>query len=365
MRFDNGLFQITPDFVRAPDEVSKKIAQPGELVIAGYATTFDKGLDNAMLFNHDQNRPIGRIYKSKVDDRGLFITGVIDKSEPEIQEKIKSGTLSKFSIRGRIMDSHEHWDETANKSTTSIDELKLLEVSVVSVPAVAEADINSWYVQRNAFGDSIPPTQEGGGDNMSDENKNSNMNEDSGNLNEDEVVTGAEETIENDDLVEAIESSQLELLLDLDERVTSLVSRTEEVIQAVNLDAIMKKLDEIQSALAKVLSAVEKMPYPAPAEKSADGSTDDNADGDDSTAGAASSSSNDSASEMKAAVETLTQELKELKETVLVRGEQTNETPTKSARETLIESEVYRNADPSEKLRLLWDIKENQEGGEK
>jgi len=29
MRFENGLFQLNPEFIRAPAEVSEKIANPG------------------------------------------------------------------------------------------------------------------------------------------------------------------------------------------------------------------------------------------------------------------------------------------------------------------------------------------------
>ncbi|RLI41177.1 hypothetical protein DRO59_07610, partial [Candidatus Bathyarchaeota archaeon] len=109
-RFSNGLFQSTGQFITSADtKPFKDFAKRGELVIAGYATTFDIGLEGAvisrdalneedlkqrptLLFNHDQNRPIGRVVSSKIDDKGLFIVGVIDSTEKEIQQKIMSGT---------------------------------------------------------------------------------------------------------------------------------------------------------------------------------------------------------------------------------------------------------------------------------
>jgi len=380
MRFENGLFQLNPEFIRAPSEVSEKIANPGELVIAGYATTYDKGLDNAIisrkalsnaaadlkkrstvLFNHDQNRPIGRIHEVKLDDKGLFTIAIIDKTEQEIQEKIKSGTLNKFSIRGRILASHEEWDENSGKSTSVIDNLKLLEVSVVSVPAVDEAEIQSWYVQRSANDNDFVPLQrdvnlEQGGDKMSDkETKELEEQE----LEEKEEAIEEEEGTE--ELIEAVESSQLELLLDLDERVSTLVERTDELLKAANLDAVMKKLDEAMEMLKKILDKLEKYPYPYPypypAKKSAE--IEESVEELD-----LEEEAEEPMQEVLESVRALADEVKELKETVVVRGEKTEEAPEDAIRQFL-ESEEYKNADPSEKMRMLWDFTEKYKGGEK
>ncbi len=383
MRFENGLFQITPEFIRAPEEVSKKIAQPGELVIAGYATTYDKGLDNAVisrraleqatndlrrrstvLFNHNQDLPIGRIHEAKLDDKGLFVTAIIDKSEEKIQEKIKSGTLSKFSIRGRILASHEEWDDKTQKATSIIDKLKLLEVSVVSVPAVDAAEIQSWYVQRSAMDEDFQPLQrdvnsEQGGDIMSDEIKDLETQS------EEEVQTSEEP--EAEDLLEAVESTQLELLLDLEERVSSLVERTDELLKAVKLDDLMNKLKAIEELLKKVWEKVEKYPYPypypakksAPQEEGPDESEEEKASAEEKTEDVGSSVSKD----LLESVRALKEEVKELKETVVVKGERV-ESVAENAVRKFIESDEYKNADPSEKLRLLWDFAEKTKGGE-
>jgi len=350
-------------------------------VIAGYATTYDKGLDNAVisrkalsnaaedlkkrstvLFNHDQNRPIGRIHEVKLDNKGLFTIAVIDKTEQEIQEKIKSGTLNKFSIRGRILASHEEWDENTGRSTSVVDNLKLLEVSVVSVPAVDEAEIQSWYVQRSASDNDFVPLQrdvnsEQGGDKMSDKE----MKE----LEEQELEEKEEEALEEEEgteeLIEAVESSQLELLLDLDERVSALVERADELLKAANLDAVMKKLDEAMEMLKKILDKLEKYPYPYPypypAKKSAE--IEESVEELDLEENA-----EEPMQEVLESVRALTDEVKELKETVVVRGERSEEAPEDAIRQFL-ESEEYKNADPSEKMRMLWDFTEKYKGGEK
>jgi len=381
MRFDNGLFQINPDFIRAPEDVTQKIARPGELVIAGYATTYDKGLDNAIisrkaltnasqdlkkrktvLFNHNQDLPIGRIHEAKLDDKGLFVTAVIDRSEEKIQDKIRSGTLNKFSIRGRILSSHEEWDENSNKATSVIDDLKLLEVSVVSVPAVDEAEIQSWYVQRSANDDAFTSLQrdvtlEQGGDSMGDK-KTEELETQEKEVKEEDLTPEEEGT---EELMEAVESSQLELLLDLDERVSSLVERTDELLKAANLDAIMKKLDDVMAMLEKIWDKLEKYPYPYPypAKKSAEeGSAEEG--GEEETASAQEKPT----SEVLESVRALAEEIKELKETVVVRGEKTEETPDDVVRR-FIESDEYQNAEPSEKMRLLWNFMEKQKGGER
>ena len=381
MRFENGLFQITPEFIRASDEISREIAKSGELVIAGYATTFDKGLDNAVispqaverapkdlserstvLFNHNQDLPIGRIHEAKLDDKGLFVTVLIDKSEQTIQEKIKSGTLSKFSIRGRILSSHEKWDENTQKSISIIDKLKLLEVSVVSVPAVDSAEIQSWYVKRSAGDDDFQPLQRSlqqGGDSMSDESKKDET------LREKEQVQEEPKTeevnLDDDELVEAVESSQLELLLDLDERVSTMLEKMDEISNAANIDSVMRKLEAIEALLKRVWDKMEKYPYPYPAkssapaeEESANAAEEDIQDLTEAAVG----------SEVLETVRALAEDVKELKETVVIKGEKGEPVQETDTLRGLIESEDYKKADPSEKLRLIWEATEKAKGGE-
>lgn len=141
--------------------------KPGKWIVEGYATTMDLGTDNVIiteealrqaendllerstvLYNHDQNTPIGRVLRSEVKDKGLWIKVMISRAHKDIWDKIQEGVLNKFSIRGKILDSKEEFSADYGSNVTYITRIKLLEVSVVSVPAVSQAEILKAYVER-------------------------------------------------------------------------------------------------------------------------------------------------------------------------------------------------------------------------
>jgi len=357
-RFENGLFQATGQFIASADtKPFKDFAKQGELIVAGYATTFDIGLEGAviardalneedlkqrptLLFNHDQNRPIGRVVSSKVDDKGLFIVGVIDSTEKELQQKIMSGTLSRFSIRGRIMRSHAEWRKDLQKNIDVIDELKTLEVSVVSVPAVAEAEIQKWYLQRN-FNE--------GGDSMSEQKKDEakDITRENGAPEEDEFVLEDDGTIE--------------LLLGLDERVNDLVDKISTFEAAANdLKAVMEKLSAIDKKIDEVLKKLEKYPYPYPAKRDAEESADQSGQGEQGEGEQERQESTNPLEEIQKSIQRLADEVKSIKESPTIKGEK--EAGKEDELKRFIESEEYKSAPPTDKLRMLYDFL--QKGGE-
>lgn len=146
---------------------TSKLIRKGERVVVGYAMTSDMDSDDTIimpeaiesakddllkystvLFNHDTERPIGKVVSSTVDDKGLLVKVVISKEEKEIWNKIKEGIINKFSIKGRATD-FEEVDGRDGEKIKKIDKLELYEVSLVSVPANAEARTISWYVSKS------------------------------------------------------------------------------------------------------------------------------------------------------------------------------------------------------------------------
>ena len=342
-RFSNGLFQSTGQFITSADtKPFKDFAKRGELVIAGYATTFDIGLEGAvisrdalneedlkqrptLLFNHDQNRPIGRVVSSKIDDKGLFIVGVIDSTEKEIQQKIMSGTLSRFSIRGRIMRSHAEWKEETKRNVDVIDELKTLEVSVVSVPAVAESEIQKWYLQRNF--------DLKGGDNMGEERDEVQAEE----LDEELVLEG---------------DGTVELLLGLDERMNDLMERVDNFEAAAGeLKAVMDKLNAIDKKIDEVLKKLAKYPYPYPAKRDAEESADEKSEEE----------TGNPFEEIQESIRKLADDVEELKRSPVVKGEKKDEKQQDELKR-FVESDEYKTAAPTDKLRMLYDFL--QKGGD-
>ncbi len=158
-------FEAELEFGRA--YIVKHSQSVGTWVVEGYASTSDLDAQNhivspeaiamgaeslkkydTVLFNHDPDRPIGKIVNSEALDSKLLIKVAISKTEPKIWEQIKDGTLSKFSIRGQITDSETYEDARTFKEIRVIKGMELHEVSLVSVPANPQAKSLSWYIEK-------------------------------------------------------------------------------------------------------------------------------------------------------------------------------------------------------------------------
>jgi len=149
-------FEISKAFETKKDVQDAE--KQGTWIVEGFASTGDldmqdhrispeaiqEGADslqeyNTLLYNHDPDKPIGKILKAEARDGRLFIKTSISKAEPVIWQKIMDGTLSKFSIKGQILDSGTEKDEETQQEVTVIKSMRLFEVSVVSVPANVKA----------------------------------------------------------------------------------------------------------------------------------------------------------------------------------------------------------------------------------
>lgn len=112
----------------------------------------DDLLRNSTIFlNHDKTRPVGHVTDARFrpDVKGIEFIGIIDNTEPEIQSKIKSGTLSKISIGAVVMDHDKVEDETTGKMVLRILRMLLKEVSLVGGPANPEARTLSWWIAKS------------------------------------------------------------------------------------------------------------------------------------------------------------------------------------------------------------------------
>jgi HK97 family phage prohead protease len=126
-----------------------------ELKISGYASTgsvdraYDKILPTAwskgglknfeqnpiLLFNHNYDKPIGKVVEMQTDKTGLKIKGVISKSAGDVYNLVKEGVLSTFSVGFVIKDAD--YDKAVDGLI--VKDAELLEVSVVSVPCNQDA----------------------------------------------------------------------------------------------------------------------------------------------------------------------------------------------------------------------------------
>lgn len=230
----------------------------GDLIIKGFANTvtkdrvdesvlpkaFEKTLPTFMenpvlLFQHDWDKVIGKVTEAKITEKGLFITAKISQAADvkDIRTKINEGILSTFSIGYNEIDS----DFEKSTDTKIINELELLEISVVTIPANVEAKFR--------------PVQEGDAE-------------------KDEKSAAEKEVFSKDvrrlaevvsDLVSVIETKEgatMDKDLKAEEPKTDVVAEpemTEEQPKAESGDDVMKGLSEIKDALTKLTEAVVKL----------------------------------------------------------------------------------------------------------
>lgn len=204
-------FKISKTYSNDLEKKSKKDEEEGSWILEGYASTGDLDTQNSiikesaiisgaaslskyktLLFNHDMDRPIGKILLAEARSGKLFVKCSISKSEPEIWEKIKDGTLSKFSIKGFITDADE--ENINGDDILVIKDMFLVEASIVSIPANVEANVLNWYIEK-AFKPYFSFSKE-----MNEENMPSSSNNET---DEDETET-LSETI--DDLISEIKN---------------------------------------------------------------------------------------------------------------------------------------------------------------
>lgn len=143
-------------------EISEtKADDSGGLEISGYGAFFDnvdsydeiirKGAFEktlterkdriAFCYQHDIWNPIGKIKEIFEDKKGLKIKVKISDAEKDIQTKVKEGILKEMSIGYRTVSSNQ--ETIDEKVVTVLTELKLIEVSLVTVAANPLAIIES------------------------------------------------------------------------------------------------------------------------------------------------------------------------------------------------------------------------------
>jgi HK97 family phage prohead protease len=100
-----------------------------------------EGTAPVMLWSHDLSEPIGKWTTFREDEKGLFVTGEINRETRRGREAlalIKQGAVTGLSIGFRIPKGGRH---RADDGIVTLTEIDLLEVSAVSIPANPNARI--------------------------------------------------------------------------------------------------------------------------------------------------------------------------------------------------------------------------------
>ncbi|MHC5056923.1 MAG: HK97 family phage prohead protease [Planctomycetota bacterium] len=148
-------------------DVTKAYEDEGRWVVEGYAATSDFDLqediitdeairasakdlieNSTVLHNHNADEAIGRVLASRARKDGLFLKILISKTAPEIWQQITEGVLNKFSVRGKVLEARKQWVAELKRYARLILKMRLLEVSLVAVPANPKARAIRWYIEK-------------------------------------------------------------------------------------------------------------------------------------------------------------------------------------------------------------------------
>jgi HK97 family phage prohead protease len=183
---------MLPVNFECPVEITKAYEdEEGLWVVEGYAATTDFDLqddiiseeaikasardlieNSTVLHNHNTDDAIGRVLASRARKDGLFLKIMVSKTAPEIWQQIREGVLNKFSVRGKVLEARKQWISDEKRYARVIMKMRLLEVSLVAVPANPKARAIRWYVEKaldefEKAGGEVPPAK--GGTEMGDE----------------------------------------------------------------------------------------------------------------------------------------------------------------------------------------------------
>lgn len=158
---------MLPVNFECPFDITKAYEEQGLWIVEGYAATSDFDMqediiteeairastrdlleNSTVLHNHNPDEAIGRVLESRARPDGLFLKILISKTRPEIWQQVKEGVLNKFSVRGKILEASKEWVPRLQKYARLILKMRLVEVSLVAVPANPRARAIRWYVEK-------------------------------------------------------------------------------------------------------------------------------------------------------------------------------------------------------------------------
>ena len=164
-------------------DIAKAYEDEGRWIVEGYAATSDFDLqddiiseeairasakdllqNSTVLHNHNADEAIGRVLTSRARKDGLLLKILISKTAAEIWQQIREGVLNKFSVRGKVLEARKQWMPELKRYARLILRMRLLEVSLVAVPANPKARAIRSYIEKaldefEKAGGRIEPTE--------------------------------------------------------------------------------------------------------------------------------------------------------------------------------------------------------------
>ena len=155
----------------------EKSEKDGRRLIRGYASTSSMDLEREIIsrkalekakddllknhtvfieHNHSALMACGKVVDCTLDDKGLLITVELSRAKfvDDIFTLCEEGILNSFSIGGIVVDGHDERGEDG-KSYHVIDEILILEVSIVGIPCNQEAKFSVCKSFNSAIAEQI------------------------------------------------------------------------------------------------------------------------------------------------------------------------------------------------------------------
>jgi len=160
----------------------KSTTGDGRRLIKGYASTSDLDLEREIIsrkalekakndllrnhtvfieHNHSPLMACGRVVDCILDEKGLLITVQLSNAKfvDDIFTLCSEGILNSFSIGGIVVDGHDERGEDG-KSYHVIDEILILEVSIVGIPCNQNARFSIYKSFNSAIAEQIKQKEE-------------------------------------------------------------------------------------------------------------------------------------------------------------------------------------------------------------
>lgn len=124
-----------------------------EVIAKGaFANAIRRGDDVVFLVNHD-GLPLARTRSNTLslaeDDHGLRISTLLDPEDPDVKAiagKMRRGDLDKMSFA--FIPDRQEWDDTGDMPLRVIRDLRLYDVSVVTMPAYEGTEIGLRHLDQ-------------------------------------------------------------------------------------------------------------------------------------------------------------------------------------------------------------------------
>ena len=208
-----------------------------EVVLPSSVNTQDFDKNPILLYQHDRDKPIGKVTKVERRSNGIWIEAYVSKSEPAIITKIQEGILKAFSIGFGIKDYKWVGD------ILYYTDIALREVSIVSIPCNPDA----LFQEIKSFNEKNfeKPQKEEKGDIVMDEKLQEQI----------KALMSEIESLKSESAKKDAEAKAVAAQLELDK-----AKAAEEASKKLLLDKIdetVKVAEELKSAFAAQVSDLE------------------------------------------------------------------------------------------------------------